>query len=370
MASPDKPLIKNLGSIYYKESQILLPLGINKKTALPSGESIVLLIGYDKKKQARGEKAFIQALPILIYLPAEPDEDIMPKNWSEQYIRRIIKEHTNWATLSKTSTIRQFYQRFISEKRQDTNLSVMAQTLYVPMTEDFFESLDFIRVRIYDRLSIVYRYKNDNVVHLADCYCFHTVLPDPSGKVLDEFITPTFISDEDKIFVEPEMTSLGKLTLSCPLDSPHTVASLSKSTGSRFKGRRISYTGRDINTLEDVKIEEESRYQGNDISQLVKVLNAISVLNIKQDDYHRDYICEKSHRNLHSIKTNNLNTKFYTIGDVDVPYDRKPGQKQKKNTVLVSIPYWDNTIVKMFSIKLSEAQEVRLNSKDYIYTKI
>lgn len=374
MSQTDQPLVTKLGGQYYKESQCFLPMGYKSGTTTQTGHSLVLLIGYDREKDSRSEQNIIQCLPVLLYLPNEPTTDIVPENWTGNYIRRVVKERTNWQTLSRTHIVRQFYNRFISEKRKDPKLDVKAQTLLFPMSEDFFESLDFLRVRICGRVSIIYRHKGEEKVHLADAYCLHTIIPDSvnKNKIADEFITPVFISDEDYIYVEPEVTALGKITLKCPLDSPHTITSLSQKTDSKFNLRKVIYEGTDIATFDEVRIEDEPRYLGNDMGYIIKVLTSITSICIKQDIVTQDYFVEQTNPNIKRIDTRDYKTKYYTIPNIDVPYDQTKSKTKKevKQTLVCSLPYFNNEIRKMFSIKLTEVQRLDLTPADYIMPRI
>lgn len=368
MSIQDEPLITNLGGTYYKDSQLFMPLGIKTQTSQQSGHSLAMLIGYDKGKMKASEPSIIQCLPIMLYLPLEPILDICPEYWTGDYIRRIVGERTDWSTLPRANMVRQFYNRFINPNRKDKNLDVMAQPIIFPMSEDFFDSLDFIRVRICGRLSIIYRYKDDDVVHLADAYCLHSAIPSGEEKVSHEFLTPVFVSDEDVAYVNPENTSLGKLTLKCPLDSQYVITSLSKKTDSKFNSRKIVYEGLDIGTLEDVRIEDEPRYQGNEQLFLIKLLNNIRTITIKVDKFTHDYYVEKTHPSIKIDKTPNHRTHFYTDVNVEMPYDqhRCLTTDTFKRKVNLDLPYYNNEVRKMFSIKLTNAQQIALQAGDYL----
>lgn len=372
MSFHDEPLNTKLGGTYYKNSQLFMPLGIKTQTSQQSGHSLAMLIGYDKEKKARSEPSIIQCLPIILYLPLEPISDVCPENWTGDYIRRIVDERTNWCGLQRANTVRQFYNRFINQNRKDNNLDVMAQPILFPMSEDFFNSLDFIRVRICNRLSIIYRYKEDDVVHLADAYCLHSVIPSGEDKVSHEFLTPVFVSDEDVAYVNPENTSLGKLTLKCPLDSQYVITSLSKKTAPKFNSRKIVYEGLDIGTLEDVRIEDEPRYQGNEQIFLIKLLNNIRTITVEVDKFTHDYYVEKTHPSIKIDKTPNHRAHFYTEAEVDMPYNQYSclNTNTYKHSIRVHLPYYNNEVRKMFSIKLTNAQRIALQAGDYIGTNL
>ena len=368
MGLQDEPLITKLGGTYYKDSQVFVPLGVKTKTSQQSGHSLAMLIGYDKEKRRNHEPSIIQCLPIVLYLPLEPTLDLCPENWKGEYIRRIVGERTHWDTLPKTHLVRQFYNRFINPNRRDKKLDVMAQPIIFPMSEDFFNSLDFIKVRVCNRLSIIYRYKDDNVVHLADAYCLHSDIPAGNEKVSHEFLTPVFVSDEDATYANPENTSLGKLTLKCPLDSQYVITSLSKKTDSMFNSRKIIYEGVDIDTLKDVRIEDEPRYQGNEQLFLIKLLNNIRTITIEADKSTHDYYVEKTHPSIKIDKTSTHRIHFYTEAEVDIPYDQYSclSKNVHKHNVNLSLPYYNNEIRKMFGIKLTNAQQIALQAGDYI----
>lgn len=360
--------MKQLGAVYDRDTQILDILG--RKDGQETGESIVLLIGYDRKNRDEHKKSIITVLPLLLYLPFEPNTVLAPENWTQKYIKRIVDKHLRWGEKPRSTTERQFYERFIKEKRAQDWMMVEAQSLHIPMAQDFFDSTDYLGLRLFERLSLVYRKKDDPYIHLADGYILHTILPDSKGKIIDEFLTPVFVSDEDTLIVQPSSTSLGKLSLRVPLDSQYTLTALAKRTDSKFKRRTVQYEGENVDGGEELRIDEEVDYQGDDERFVMRVLNNITTINKEIDEQTRDYMVEATtkNKNLHIIKRDDGVTKAFIIHNSVLPYDEKNNvnNRRVKHQITVSLPYLGNEIHKMFSIKVPTPYELRLDPEDYI----
>lgn len=369
-----EPLVKSLGANYDNSTQIMDIFGYEKGTNNFSGESLIYLVAYDKKRESKNERSIIQVLPILLYLPSLPTSDILPDSWTQEYIERVIDKHLHWSSYPNTSKEKQFYKRFISGAKRNPNLAVRALSAHFPIEKSFFNSLEWLRIRIYDRLSLIYKRKGEETIHLADGYIVCSSLPDtPSDdNIIDEFITSIFVSDEDTMAIYPNTTSLGKLSLIVPSDSQYNITALSKNTESKFKSRRVQYEGYCLETMEYMKIDEVAEYRGNSMGFNASFLNSLTTLNRVEEDGTKTYIAEITNPNTHIINTPSSQVKAYIIGQSYLPYDQTSllSPNNLVHSPVVSLPYFNNHITKLFPIKLHNSQYLRLDVGDYINPRV
>lgn len=282
---PFKPLKMDIGGVYDNATHFFQPLGINAGEM--DGKSLCLLVGknYDKNFEEAG--VIEQVLPLVI--DAHTKQMLGTGLLTETDIRFLLRNSAkyDWSTLTHFSAERAFYEKYVSDKRKNTNKKAEIVSLSVPLSEEFFYRNKYIKLDISGKLSMQYGKVANESEHLADCSVIHFVDRNEDKKVVREFLLPVFISDDDKMTIALYEERYGANEGKVLIDSDYMKKCLDYDT-KHFRGNEncsIELINDDIEAGDEIEINEPTNYIGNLYSVIKGVLKGIRTLRDSEGYY-------------------------------------------------------------------------------------
>lgn len=333
-----KGLITRTGFNYDSMPEVGQIMGM--KDGMMSGTGLYLIVMYDKQKRENQERSIQTSIPVYLYRPYRGKVNDIPLNWTTKKIWKYITEELGWDKLPKQCQERQFIGRFESEGKK--KLELCFKHLFIPMSKDFINNIDWVRFVIQERVSMVY--KKEKTSKIKDLYIIYSVEEDLNGKTIEETLTPVFIGDDDEITLPLNGLEYGFDQYEMSSDSQCILQSLNKT----YKVKNnVGYWGDEPNMVDMWlrTLETLTRQKSNPTEQATMIWDG----------------------NNQCVRYNEFGAPEMYI-DQPVPYDEGRDNTSNKNYVKghVGLPHNSKKIVKVYPVKLGKNRmaEVRFNYYD------